>query len=124
MRLLPAQVSTLNFTVRQTLASGLLVLCDATGWNPKPIVTLEGPLGANGPPAKIEVSTGANGLYSVQALAAMATQGDSVRSPNLISVCCCFFNSEKYTSVCESNYNLTNFMLHRKSDVFIQKSIP
>ncbi|XP_075891388.1 butyrophilin-like protein 1 [Nelusetta ayraudi] len=73
-----AQVSTLNFTVRQTLASGLLVLCDATGWNPKPIVTLEGPLGANGPPTKIEVSTGANGLYSVQALAAMATQGSGI----------------------------------------------
>lgn len=123
MRLLPAQVSTLNFTVQQTLASELLVLCDASGWSPQPIVTLAGPLGANGPPAKIEVSTGANGLYSVQALA-MATQGDSVRSLNLISVCCCFFNSEKYTSVCEWNYNLTNFMLHRNSDVFIQKSIP
>lgn len=116
MRLLPAQVSTLDFTVRQTLASGLLVLCDATGWNPKPIVTLEGPLGAKGPPAKIEVSTGANGLYSVQARA----QGDSVRSPYLISVCCYFSNSEKYTW----NYNLTTFMLHRNSDVFIQKSIP
>lgn len=72
-----AQVSTLNFTVQQTLASELLVLCVTSGWSPQPIVTLAGPLGANGQPAKIEVSTGANGLYSVQALA-MATQGSGI----------------------------------------------
>lgn len=63
---LTVQGAEVNFLVGRTSANQLFVLCESSGWNPKPQISLLDSRRTEVPDAKMEVSVRPDGLFVVK----------------------------------------------------------